>query len=65
MTTSTFDPYVARYYGQLVIVSSQWHVAGGVACRVRRHPDAVDWPWTVTEFTTAQHQLAPIEPSGS
>ena len=51
------------YGGQKVTVLSRYKVDGGIAIRVRRHPDAIDWPWTVDDFTTADENIksAPIQ----
>ena len=47
------------YGGQKVTVLSRYKVDGGIAIRVRRHPDATDWPWTVDDFTTADENIKP------
>jgi hypothetical protein len=48
-----------RYCGQRVIETGRRAVAGGVAVWVEKHPEALDWPWTVTAFSVAETQLEP------
>ena len=47
----------ATYHGVKVEIVEERRVAGGVAVDVRKPDSAVDWPWTVTTFSTAKCNL--------
>lgn len=52
--------YEAKYSGAKVIAYCESRVTGGIAVWVRRHPDEKNWPWIISQFTTAKVNLTDI-----
>jgi hypothetical protein len=51
------DLRFASYYGKKVLVTLTEQIPGGTVAFVRRDPSETNWPWTVSEFSTAIENL--------